>query len=60
MSASPAVIAVTSPRRAHFISRLCSSSGTGTASLGSMSGMSFSIRYSRRNRGLYSAASSAK
>jgi hypothetical protein len=51
---------VTSPRLAHFISRLCSSSGTGTASFGSMSGMPFSIRYSLRNRGLYSTPSPAK
>ena len=54
------MILVTSPLRAHFSSLVCSSSGTGTACLGSMSGVPFSIRYSRRNRGLYSTASSAK
>jgi hypothetical protein len=44
MSPWPAVILVASPRRAHFISWLCSSSGTGTACLASISGMPFSIR----------------
>ena len=51
-----AVILVT----AACIRRRCSSSGTGTAWLASISGMPSSIRYRRRNRGLYSTASPAK